>query len=158
MIIWYFFFHWFCSEKCFRVLFPKKWKGQNLKSYVLPYLAQAAYFTLFFSRFHFFFFSLIMVLVSRPPKTKHVFGLTTAFKVTASHDQISSASHLIKNADACAFSHLQKCYRFSKSTNTNFWERSCPYLALKEKPIWESTVLGSVCWEIFPFKLDFCLA
>lgn len=126
-IIWYFFFHWFCSEKCFRVLFPKKWKAQSLKSYVLPYLAQAAYFTLFSSRL--LFFSDNGFSFTAPQnKTKHMFSLTTDFKVTTSRDHISSASHLIENADAWAFSHLQKCFTFSNSIITNFWERSCPYL------------------------------
>lgn len=103
-----------------------------------------------------------MVLVW--PKTKHMLSLTTDFKVTASHDQISSASHLIENADACAFWHLQKCFTFSNSTN--FWECSCPYLALKKLSM-RIHSLGSVCGRYFPLSLifvslkwlysDFCL-
>lgn len=108
----------------------------------------------FSSRFHSFF--LIMVLVSRPPRTKHVFSLTTDFKVTASCDQISSASHLIENADACAFSHLQKYFTFSKSTNTNFRERSWFLFSFKKKkPNLRIHSLGSACWRYFPLSLIF---
>lgn len=129
-------------------------EGSEPEIIILPFLAQAAYFTLFSSRFHLFF--LIMVLVSWPPKPKHVFSLTTEFKVTASHDQISSASHLIENADSCAFSHLQKCFTFSKPTNTNFGEHSCPYLAFfKKKPNLRIHSSGSVCWRYFPLSSIF---
>lgn len=97
-----------------------------------------------------------MVLVSGLPKIKHKFSLTTDFKVTASHDQISSASHLIGNADACAFSHLQKRFIFSNSTN-KFLRILVSLLALKNIYISENPQFRFSLLEIFPFKLDFCL-
>lgn len=128
-------------------------EGSKPKIICLTSFSSSCLFDIFFSRFHFFFpdnsFSF-----TAPPKTKHMLSLTTDFKVTTSHDQISPASHLIENADAWAFSHLQKHFIFSSSTNTSFWEHSCPFLTLKKK-IKNLRIhsLCSVCWRYFPLSL-----
>lgn len=139
---------------CFRVLFPKKWKGQDLKSYVFPYLAQASYFTLFF-QIPFLLF-LIIVLVSQSPKTKHIFCLTADLKVIAFHDQTSSASHLIEMLMPGHF-HISRNALHFQLNITNFCKFLLVSLFNLKKKISENPQFRFSLLEIFLSKLDFCL-